>query len=417
MQEHSRYQELCAAASAGQISAEDFAELRTHLATCSACHELRAEFLEINSAWLTQAPTLESEAYNPPINLRRNILIQLDKAGARFSPAVREEILSKQERSRGFGFDSLRWATAAWAVGLIVVAGAIGFGVGSIRHGSATTERTANAPVIPATQAGVVADKPAPNGTVVPIQPTQTDRDLQQRLATLKAENDHLQKEIEAKAQQIAGLQAARSQDDAALADLQSATDKRQAASASADAQIEQLKDAEASKDAELVDAQVRLRELEDKLNEQGAMEERELQLNALSRGSELRDVVASRNLHIIDVVDVDQSGVRKPFGRVFYTEGKSLIFYAYDLSKTHGKQTFYAWGQKPGDPKNSLPLGPLYNDDEAQSRWVFRFNDNKVLAQIDSVYVTLEPTGTPGRNPKGQKLLSAFLGTAPNHP
>ena len=38
-----------------------------------------------------------------------------------------------------------------------------------------------------------------------------------------------------------------------------------------------------------------------------------------------------------------------RSFGRVIYTEGKSLIFYAFDLDKTHGgrKVSFEAWGEK----------------------------------------------------------------------
>jgi hypothetical protein len=32
-------------------------------------------------------------------------------------------------------------------------------------------------------------------------------------------------------------------------------------------------------------------------------------------------------------------------------------------------------------------------------------------------VYVTLEPTAKAGERPKGQKILSAFLGTQANHP
>ena len=130
----------------------------------------------------------------------------------------------------------------------------------------------------------------------------------------------------------------------------------------------------------------------------------------AVTSGSEMRDVIGARNLHIIDVADVENEGVRKPFGRVFYTEGKSLIFYAYDLTGSKGKRTFFAWGHRDGDPHTPHALGVLHNDDPAQGRWAFRCNDAKVLAQIDSVYVTLEPTDKPGDKPRGKKLLNAFL-------
>ena len=130
-----------------------------------------------------------------------------------------------------------------------------------------------------------------------------------------------------------------------------------------------------------------------------------------------MRDVIASRNLHIVDVADVANSGVQKPFGRIFYTEGKSLIFYAYDFSGARGTKTFYAWGHREGDTNTTHVLGALHLDDPAQRRWVFKSNDAKVLAQIDSVYVTLEPNAKPGEKPKGQKILTAYLGTPANHP
>jgi hypothetical protein len=42
---------------------------------------------------------------------------------------------------------------------------------------------------------------------------------------------------------------------------------------------------------------------------------------------------MGGRNLHIVDVLDVDSKGQdKRSFGRVFYTQEKSLIFYAFDL-------------------------------------------------------------------------------------
>jgi hypothetical protein len=106
-----------------------------------------------------------------------------------------------------------------------------------------------------------------------------------------------------------------------------------------------------------------------------------------------------------------------KPFGRVFYTRGKSLVLFAYDLSKTRPNQTFFAWGSRQSDPHRPQSLGALRTDDQTQRRWILEFNDPKVLAQIDSVYVTLEPTNKPGDAPNGRKLLSAYLGPSPKYP
>ena len=48
-----------------------------------------------------------------------------------------------------------------------------------------------------------------------------------------------------------------------------------------------------------------------------------------------------SRSATIAEVCDVAKTGqTKKPFGRVFYTKGKSLIFYAYDLDQQPGVKT-----------------------------------------------------------------------------
>lgn len=418
MQEHSRYEELCAAAGVGQISPEELRELQTHTESCNFCKELQNEFMEISSVWLTQAQKLEPEVYDPQSALRKNILRNLENAGAKFSAPVRKEISERPKRNGNLSFGWFHAPAPVWAAALIVVASAVGFGVGSFRHYSSATEKVATV-ASPAAPAAIIQKqapaRPADNPELLAAQ--HAEADLRQQLAASESAKTRLQKELTAVSQEIASLQATRDQDADTVAHLKAAAEQDHAAALATDAQLKSLKDAQASKDADLIATQYRIRELEGKLADRAAAEERDHELMALSSGSELRDVIASRNLHIIDVADVDRGGVRRPFGRVFYTEGKSLIFYAYDLSKPKGSHTFYAWGHREGDPHSTRGLGALQNDDEAQNRWVFRFNDTKVLAQIDSVYVTLEPSDRPGDKPKGHKLLNAFLGTPANHP
>ncbi len=44
----------------------------------------------------------------------------------------------------------------------------------------------------------------------------------------------------------------------------------------------------------------------------------------------DIRNMMAARNLHIVDVVDTDSKGRTKAaFGRVFFAEDKQLVFYA----------------------------------------------------------------------------------------
>jgi hypothetical protein len=78
-------------------------------------------------------------------------------------------------------------------------------------------------------------------------------------------------------------------------------------------------------------------------------------------RGSseEVRQLMGAPKLHIVDVYDSENgSDASRSFGRVIYTEGKSLIFYAFDLDKIHGgrKVSFEARGEKEGEEKDAKP-------------------------------------------------------------
>jgi hypothetical protein len=54
--------------------------------------------------------------------------------------------------------------------------------------------------------------------------------------------------------------------------------------------------------------------------------------------------------------------------------------------------------------------------DDQKQNRWVLKFEDPRILAEIDSVFVTIEPQGGSAR-PTGRKFLYAYLKANRNHP
>lgn len=420
MQEHSRYEELCASAAVGQISPAELTELHAHLRECDFCKELQTDFVDINSVWLTQAQKLEPEVYDPQSALRHRILRNLQNAGAEFSAPVRKELKERPAINGSWGFRPFISQAPVWAVAMLVVGSAVGFGIGSFRHASTVSPQvvasaaptTAAPPVVVAKK----SSKPVVDSSAL-LAAKRATTELEQKLAASELEKTRLQNELKEVSQKIANVQEARNRDARELAQLKAAADESRNAATALDAQLRSLKDAQASKDADLVAANYHLRELENQLADQTAAAERDRELMAVASGSEMRDVIGSRNLHIIDVADVENGGVRKPFGRVFYTEGKSLIFYAYDLSNTKGRQTFYAWGHREGDPHTPRALGALHNDDPAQRRWVFRFSDTKVLAQIDSVYVTLEPNEKPGNQPRGKKLLNAFLGTPANHP
>jgi hypothetical protein len=144
-------------------------------------------------------------------------------------------------------------------------------------------------------------------------------------------------------------------------------------------------------------------------------------QKDFLASDRDIREVMGARQLYIADVFDVDHNGrKRKPFGRVFYTKGKSLIFYAFDLDQqpgSHDANAFQVWGSPYEDQSSPVSLGVFYMDSEANRRWVFRSDDPTVLAQINAVFVTVEPKND-SRTPTGKAFLYAYLRSAPtNHP
>jgi hypothetical protein len=159
-------------------------------------------------------------------------------------------------------------------------------------------------------------------------------------------------------------------------------------------------------------------RELNSALQEKTADLERERQLMAVSK--DVRQLMGARNLHILDVHDVNGGGkAAKAFGRVFYAEGQSLIFYAFDLPSgggNPGKYTFQAWGQHEPRAQSVRNLGTFEVDDHEQRRWVLKVNDPSLLAGIDSVFVTSEPL-RDSKEPRGNKLMYAYISGQPNHP
>jgi hypothetical protein len=142
-----------------------------------------------------------------------------------------------------------------------------------------------------------------------------------------------------------------------------------------------------------------------------------------LTSDRDIRELMGARKLYIADVFDVDSvSRTRKPFGRVFYTQNKSLVFYAFDLDHQPGVKNagvFQVWGQRDAEANgapHAMNLGILYMDSESNRRWVLRSDDPKQLAEIDAVFVTVEPHGG-SQKPTGKPLLYALLRKEANHP
>jgi hypothetical protein len=142
-------------------------------------------------------------------------------------------------------------------------------------------------------------------------------------------------------------------------------------------------------------------------------------QQELLEHDRDIRELMGARDLYMADVHDVTNAGTNKTYGRVFYTKGKSLIFYAFDLDARPGVQnasSFQAWGRRGPDRQQALNLGIFYEDNVNKKRWVLKADDPKTLQDIDAVFVTVEPNGG-SHHPSGKQLLFAYLRVNPNHP
>ena len=137
-----------------------------------------------------------------------------------------------------------------------------------------------------------------------------------------------------------------------------------------------------------------------------------------MAAGHEIRDLMGARDLHMIDVRDVDLKGNwKQPYGRIFLTDNKQLIFYAFDLNKAAGHdKSFQVWGQKFDNQSSTVSLGTFHLDDQKQSRWIMKVSNPQLLSSIDSVFVTVE-NSAGGKRPTGKPLMNAYLRNPINHP
>jgi len=435
MSKHEQYEELCTLAMIGEVSTTEMQDLRQHLSECADCREQYREFtqfllpqLSISSDNDASFETGYSTADRS--RLRKDFLTRAQKSGVTFSrEAMRGAASSAALASTApvlvpapWYVFRYRWALAA-SLGLLLFAGGYGTHLALVHRElvslhSGGGQAPAPLPVSPSSVTGATdatlvrlrAADEADTKTITNLQQklTETISELQtaqHSLATYETGQATLQDQLNQKNNQLAALQSQ------AQGDAQSANDLR--------TQVAQLQQRINDGQATLAANELRIRDLNAQLGTQTASLGREQEM--LSVGRDVRDLMGARNLHIIDVHDANGTGKDRPsFGRVFYTEGKSLIFYAFDLDDkkvVNANYSFEAWGERLGQPSSVKSLGVLYADDKSQRRWSLKVNDPRQLAEINSVFVTLEPRRGDSDTPHGQKILYAYLGGEPNHP
>jgi hypothetical protein len=417
MQKHEHFEELAAQAAIGQLSIEEHGELLEHLQSCDGCRRAsdRYDFI------LDQLPLPEPSTNDGDLqqlqgaSYRQRFLARASAEGVRFTP---EALGEKRRRIATSFFRNWRPYSlgVASAVVVMVVTSAIVLPKVLSRLAVNQVTTLGSQPSI-ATPARVDIPLSFDSSAGVSDQDGVTIAHLQQASVEAEQRLNSLRRELtRAQANYTELLQESERWKDQA-SQLQIQTEQDQQHLGQANTQVEKLSKDNDQLTASLVDQQFRIKELSEEVENQRAAVERERQLTAAAR--DVRELMGARNLHIIDVADLDGQGKsKKSFGRVFYTEGRSLIFYAFDLSQkgSASKASFQAWGQNQRASSSVKNLGVFRIDDQVQKRWVLRVDNPELLKSIESVFVTVEPA--PGRDkPSGQKLLYAYLGTQANHP
>jgi hypothetical protein len=430
LNDHHKFKELAALALGNGLTIGERMELNRHLEMCDACRVISGEYSLLGRdgmAFLVAdcGRVPEAEAWDD--RAAQNELFS--KIREFESPAaVLAETHPPQPAPRAaFPWNArARWAAAA-AAGLVIGVGAGTYQLGNRRQ--AAQERTS----------AVALAVPTPTPLQELTSEKQAAEDL---LAAQTAQISRLQKQISSEQRDLTGLRSA-------LHGAENHSSELSTANSRGEAQLRQVSDERDKLSAQLRDAEkayqllqaefttlraehdralVHTTSLESKIEELSSTardQDRRLKDDEqyLTSDRDIRELMGARKLYIADVFDVDSgSRTRKAFGRVFYTQNKSLIFYAFDLDRQPGEKNasaFQVWGQREaesGAKSHPMNLGILYMDSESNRRWVLRWDDPKQLAEIDAVFVTVEPHGG-SQKPTGKPFLYALLRKEANHP
>jgi hypothetical protein len=416
MPSHEEFLELGALAAIGQITAAEHALLAAHLRNCIDCREAFAEYSTILRHDLPQANPSQLRTSDSSLlrrtdaELRERFLSRVRAAGIEFSPEVDRPVFPERAVLRRLRAPAIYAGVAA---SVLLIAGLVGyFAMRPPRSAPVVAAaRTALMPPHAAAVAVVQQRKPIADSRAELAALSKERAELIQQLGSKTADLEFSKHNAEQLGLEIARLRShngeletSRHRDESQLADLQT--------------QIQSIQNSNATSVATIVELQDRIRSLKASLDQQSERSDIDRQMASVS--SDVRQLMGARNLHIVDVHDVNGEGKSaQSFGRVFYAEGQSLIFYAFDLpavKPTHAKYYFKAWGQQEARTKSVHNLGTFTIDDSEQQRWVLKINDPALLKGIDSVFVTAETVGDR-KQPEGKRLLYAYLAGTANHP
>jgi hypothetical protein len=342
---HDEFLELCAASTSNELTDDEQKRLREHLAICASCRGPLRQYESIVSNVIPAIAASEA-----PENVLTTVgeWSQEKAEKALFDRLAREDKdrTDRTDRQNGSSYFPHRilpfssestwrnvWMLYAAGILLFVAVGFFAYRVGSRR----ATE-TVKAPSLQLIQqehgpaqasleeqlSGAGHDR-----EVARTQVAQRDkmiRDLRRQLARQSGEISELkaaQTQLESDLRAGNTTKQDLSEQKAALAQkLESAENNSHSLEEKLDSLAQQsIQDAVRAKASES-----KVNDLAQQLQEQQAAVEQRDELLAHDR--DIRDVIGARDLYIAEIYDVARTGeTKKPYGRVFYTRGKSLIF------------------------------------------------------------------------------------------
>jgi len=432
---HDEFLELCAVSTSGQLTREEQARLDEHLASCPPCREALREYQAVADQAMPAIGALESASVDPGPAWSQS------KAEKELFRRLREEdkrrLLPERQIETANSFRRILpvapettwrhvWMLYAAGILLFVTLGLCAYWVG-MRRGT-DLARSAPPADLPKAQGSSDAlasleaqlSDAAHERQIARAEAAEKGRALVALRQQLEQETREIKRLRDAQTQLESNMRGGEEQRDALTQqqkELAQKLDKAQIESQMLRAKMDSMTSDSAQQGTHAIALEAKIKELTRLLEDREKSIEQQEQLLAHDR--DIRELMGARDLYIADVFDVDDNGAtKKPYGRVFYTKGKSLIFYAYDLDQLGGRraQAFQAWGRRGPDFKQALNLGIFYEDNASKKRWVVKLDDPKTLAEIEGVFVTIEPHGG-SEKPSGRPLLSAYLRLNANHP
>jgi hypothetical protein len=436
---HNRFRQICVLAATGQLGGPEMSELNEHIIRCKWCRK----YLEsITQASVQIMAALADEHLSrteiaPPDGMRSRFLARVATSERKFvsdptpsrypalattrvfvTKAAGERLVRKKKTMVPMRAGVLPLAARAMAaVAVCTVVWLAGYYGGHRRllqpMPHAANSSLASAPLLDVASARQSANRVSELEQRKAALESLT-REYEQEFSAATAENKILATKLSIATEKLALLNAE------GQSHQQPAQERQDA-----DNQISFLQSEIAKLRWHLQASEAKVAEQEkqsDALTKELEQAESELRRESDVRSAkqEIGDLVAARNLHIIDVYDADNGARQHCFGRVFYVEGKSLVFYVYDLAdprQLNADIVFRVWGEKSGMKQTTHSLGILHNEETSHDRWTLRFDDPKVLAEINSVFVTAEVANKNYSEPHGKKVLYAFFGSPSNHP